>query len=328
MKIFSLVLGCVLSASVIATPSAPSGYAARPEVQEFIASVSKRHDMDAAELRRLFAQAQIQPGVIKAMTPLPQGKRSWSTYRGNFVNARRIEAGQRFMQTHAETLRRAESEYGVPKEIVAAIIGIETEYGRHMGNYRVIDALSTLSFDYPRRADYFRGELEEFLLLSREANIDVLEAKGSYAGALGIPQFMPSSVRRHGVDYDGDRRCDLRNPADAIGSVANFLKKHGWVADLPISAKTTATTEEVRALADGSVLPNRSAEELRRAGLIFDPTISDETLGILVELDSAQASSEFRVAFQNFYVLTRYNRSSFYASAVTDLAEALKSPGF
>ncbi|HKO87277.1 MAG TPA: lytic murein transglycosylase B [Burkholderiales bacterium] len=325
MKRFLLLAVAFLSASATAAPSVEPPYAARPEVQAFITAVSQKHNFDEVELQRLFSQARMHPGVIKAMTPLPQGKRSWKTYRGNFVNARRIEAGHRFMQIYAEALQRAEVQYGVPREIIAAIIGVETEYGRNMGTYRVIDALSTLSFDYPRRADYFRDELEEFLLLSRESKVDAAELQGSYAGALGIPQFMPSSIRRYGVDHDGDQLRDLRNPVDAIGSVANFLQKHGWVSGGPISVSAVAEGEAFRAFADGSVLPAHPVAELRRAGVKFDAGIANDMQSILIELDSADAPAEYRVAFQNFYVLTRYNRSSFYASAVTDLAEALKS---
>ena len=305
--------------------SSSTSYEARPEVQAFIASMSARHDFDATSLQTLFGTARFQHQIIKAMTPSPPGQRSWRVYRSNFLSARRIEGGLRFGQDYAAELARAETQFGVPRHVIAAIIGIETEFGRNMGTYRVLDVLTTLSFDYPRRADYFRGELEEFLLLNRELKGDATELKGSYAGAIGIPQFMPSSLRRYAVDFDADGRRDLRNSAaDAIGSVGNFLAQHGWTANTPIAAKATVEGEAFRGLIDGGVMPNRRAAELRAAGVSFDPSISDDTPCVLIELDSTDAPAEYLVGFPNFYVLTRYNRSSFYASAALALAEALK----
>lgn len=310
-----------------ATCAQETSYAARPEVQDFIASMSTRHDFDREVLQKLFAQARYRENIIKAMTPQAKGERSWLSYRANFVNARRIEAGQRFLRDNEAALQRAEMQYGVPRTIIAAIIGVETEYGRNMGVHRVLDALATLSFDYPRRAEYFRGELEEYLLLSREQGFDAAEIKGSYAGAIGLPQFMPGSVRRYAVDFDEDGRRDLRSsPGDAIGSVANFLAVHGWKAGTPAATAAQVEGEDYRPLMDGGVTPKHPAAAFRRARVNFDADITDDEKCVLIELDSRDAPSEYRVGLHNFYVLTRYNRSSFYASAVLDLAEALKQP--
>ena len=315
----------VLLAAFVCNVHADGPYTARPEVQRFIAEISARHGFDPATLQAIFEQARHQQSVIKAITPLPPGQRSWRVYRDNFVSVKRIESGLRFKRDYDTALQRAEAEYGVPRDIIAAIIGVETEYGRNMGNHRVLDALSTLSFDYPRRAEYFLSELEEYLLLSRELNANPAEMKGSYAGAIGVPQFMPSSIRRYAVDFDGDGRRDLRNsPIDAIGSIASFLKSHGWVAGAPIAFPATVEGDAFRALIDGGVATNRRADELRGAKVRFDRTVADDVPVVLIELESPDVASEYRVGLQNFYVLTRYNRSSFYASAVLALAEALK----
>lgn len=307
------------------TKAADSGYAARPEVQNFIAEMNRKHGFETAVLQSAFEQARFKESIIKAITPLPPGQRSWRTYRDNFLIPRRIEGGLQFKRDHAAALEKAEAEYGVPRDIIVAIIGIETEYGRNMGGHRVLDALATLAFDYPRRAEYFGTELEEFFLLAREANLDVTQIKGSYAGAIGFPQFMPSSIRRHAVDFDGDGRRDLRSsPTDAIGSVGNFLNKHGWVAGAPIAIPATVEGGEFRPLIDGGVATNRRADELRAGKVRFDAAIADDTPVVLIELESPDAPAEYRVGFHNFYVLTRYNRSSFYANAVLELAQALK----
>jgi membrane-bound lytic murein transglycosylase B len=306
------------------TSSEPQNYQARDDVAAFIEEMHAKYDFAPEALRALFAETFYQPSIIKAITPLPSGRRSWKIYRGNFVNENRIARGLRFWRDNEATLIRAEQTYGVPREIIAAIIGIETEFGRNMGNYRVMDALSTLGFDYPRRAEFFRGELAQLLLLARESNIDPLELKSSFAGAIGIPQFMPSSTRRYAVDFDGDGRLDLRaSAADAIGSVANFLQQHGWQSGGAIAAEATLGNEDAQALISDGVEPERPVRELRAAGVQLADTIDDNAMGVLIELQSRDAASEYLVGLHNFYVITRYNRSSFYAAAVLQLAQAL-----
>ena len=231
-----------------------------------------------------------------------------------------------FWHAHRRTLERAQATFGVPAEIIVAIIGIETQYGRTMGSYRVLDALTTLAFDYPRRADYFRSELEELLLYARESDRSPLLFVGSFAGAIGIPQFMPGSIRRFAVDFDRDGQRDLRDSsADAIGSVASFLQQHGWVPGEAIAAPATVEGESFRELTDGGVQPNHLAATLRAAGVRFDERIAPKTSTVLIELDSTDAASEYLVGLQNFYVITRYNRSSFYATAVWALAQEIKA---
>jgi membrane-bound lytic murein transglycosylase B len=230
-----------------------------------------------------------------------------------------------FWRANAATLERAAREFGVPPEIVVAIIGVETEYGRNTGTFRVIDALATLAFDYPRRAEYFRSELEQYLLYTREAGLDAAALRGSYAGAIGIPQFMPGSIRRFGVDFDGDGRRDLRaSRPDAIGSVANFLAAHGWVAGAPVAIAASVQGDAHRALVNGEVVPIYRPEVLRAAGVEFAAPIEPDAPCVLVELESPDSPPVHLVGLQNFYALTRYNRSSFYAAAVNDLADEIK----
>jgi len=316
----------VTALAALAAPCPAQTYADRPEAKAFAAEMVERHGFRAADLERLFAGARYLDSVLTLITPAPPGRRSWQTYRANLLTVRRVEAGVAFWRQNAKALERAAAVYGVPPEIIVAIIGIETEYGRNTGSFRVLDALATLAFDYPRRAEFFRGELEQFLLLAREARTDAGSFRGSYAGAIGIPQFMPGSIRRYAVDFDGNGRIDLRaDPVDAIGSVANFLAQHGWLAGGPIALPAQPAGDRYRPLADGEVDPRRTAAELRAADVTFDPSIDGETPSVLIELESPDAPSEFLVGFRNFYVLTRYNRSSFYAAAVRELAAELKA---
>jgi membrane-bound lytic murein transglycosylase B len=236
------------------------------------------------------------------------------------VTESRIAEGADFWRRNAAVLARATATHGVPEEIIVAIIGVETVYGRQMGNWRVIDALSTLAFDYAPRADYFREELEQYLLFTREQGLDVFSVRGSYAGAIGIPQFMPTSLRRYAVDFNGDGHIDLsRSSADAVGSVANFLKEHGWQAGEPVLFKAKPSPEVLARYMDGSFEPRYPIAELTAAGLEIEPAPPPpDMLGTLVAV-----GAEYRVGLKNFYVITRYNRSALYASAVNDLGEAL-----
>lgn len=327
MKIPIRLIGPLCAAILSAVPlSVAADYVERPEVREFIADMAARHGFEPAVLETLFAEVQQQEAVLRAITPKPVGVRSWQTYRNNFVNTTRIEEGVQFWQAHSAELERAEAQYGVPAEIIVAIIGVETLYGRRTGSFRVLDALTTLAFDYPRRADYFRSELEQLLLYARESNRPPGDLYGSYAGAIGIPQFMPGSIRRFAVDFDGDGQRDLSGSvADAVGSVASFLVMHGWRPGEAIATPAYLTDQRATELIDGGVLPDRPAGALRAAGVHFDANIPDDAEAVLIELDSVDAPSKYLVGLQNFYVITRYNRSSFYATAVWELAEAIRN---
>jgi membrane-bound lytic murein transglycosylase B len=318
---------CALAlAGALGAPAVAQTYADHPEARKFVAEMVERHGFGRRDLERVFADARYLDSVVTLITPLPPGERSWQSYRDLFVTPRRIEAGAQFWRRNARALVRAADTYGVPPEIVVAIIGVETQYGVNTGSYRVLDALATLAFDYPRRAAYFRSELEQFLLFARESQTDAASFRGSYAGAIGIPQFMPGSIRRFAVDFDGDGRRDLRgSPADAIGSVANFLRVHGWAAGAPIAVPARVPGLRARILIDGGVDPLFRADELRELKVEFADAIDDETPSVLIELASPDAPPEYLVGFWNFYVLTRYNRSSFYAAAVLELAQNVKA---
>jgi membrane-bound lytic murein transglycosylase B len=295
-------------------------YGERPEVQAFITELVQRHGFAEGELQTLFSKVKPVDGVMQLMVPAERPP--WEQYRAMFLNDARIEGGLAFWKANRRVLRRAEKQYGVPAQYIVAIVGIETYYGKNMGRWRVIDALSTLAFDYPARAAFFRGELEQYLLLARENNLDVFALRGSYAGAIGIPQFMPGSLRRYGVDFDGDGAIDLRrSPADAIGSVGNFLKSHGWRMGEPVIYRAKGVNEEALKYLDGSVTPKYPLKEIIGAGVELEPTPaaqSADALAVLLAL-----GDEHRVGLQNFWVITRYNRSAFYATAVSDLAAAL-----
>jgi membrane-bound lytic murein transglycosylase B len=327
MKWTFLFLVLLLSTSqAISAPPADRPYGRRAEVREFIREMVRQHGFVQKELAFLFARTRREPAILAAIAPPkdPQA-RSWQAYRARFLTASRIAEGAEFQRRHAAVLERAAREHGVPAEIVVAIIGIETVYGRQMGAYRVIDALSTLAFDYPPRAEFFRSELEQYLLYARETGVDVFSVRGSYAGAIGIPQFMPGSYRRFAVDFDGDGAVNLRMSApDAIGSVANFLARHGWRRGEPIELPAQVKGEAWRKLLEAGIEPATRIGELKELGVETPGGVPAETPVALIELESPGAPTEYRLGLRNFYVLTRYNRSALYAAAVVDLARELQ----
>ena len=331
MKHICVVAILFLSLAVQAAPPAQKPYGKREDVHGFVRQMAERHGFVEHELRFLFSRARREPAILAAIVPPKDAVgRSWLAYRARFVTEKRIAEGAEFWRRHAAALERAAKEHGVPEEIIVAIIGVETVYGRQMGTWRVIDALSTLAFDYPPRAEFFRSELEQYLLFARDAALDVFSVRGSYAGAIGIPQFMPGSYRRFAVDYDGDGAVDLRaSPSDAIGSVANFLVKHGWQrgerVHLPARvAGSNAAEAPHRALLEAGIEPKTALAEMKRYGVETRTDLALETPVALIELESPGAATEYRLGLRNFYVLTRYNRSALYASAVYDLAQEIK----
>ena len=295
----------------------------RPEIEAFIADMNTRHGMGSAELRLILRQARVQPEILRAMsaqaTPRP-----WHRYRPSFVNADRIAGGVRFWNRHEALLARAEAEYGVPAEIVVATIGVETVYGSYTGSHRVLDALTTLAFDFPRRAEFFRGELEHFLLLVRDGVLDPLQMRGSYAGAMGVPQFLPSSFRNYAVDFDGDGRRTLWDgAADSIGSVANYYRSFGWQRGRPIAVPARVEGEGYVALAQQGIEPRFEREALEQAGVVPLEPIGPDAAAMLV-LEGA-AGNEYWLGLNNFYMITRYNRSVNYAMAVFQLAREIRA---
>lgn len=300
-------------------------FSQNPEVKAFISDMHERYGFDVSHLTQQFAAIRPNAVVLRAIRPpaVPEKQRSWQRYRERFVNSQRIAGGLSFWRRNAAILQRAQAIYGVPAEVIVAIIGVETVYGQNMGSFGVLEALASLAFDYPPRADFFRGELEQFLLLARENGVSPLSIKGSYAGAIGIPQFMPSSQRRFAVDFDGDDRIDLRNStADAIGSVARFLQQHGWQYGAPVAVPAMVSGDPAPLLALG-IKPSLTVNELAREGVIAAAT--GDLPAALIDLVTPGAATEYWLGFDNFYVITRYNRSSFYAMSVFQLAEALRA---
>jgi membrane-bound lytic murein transglycosylase B len=300
-------------------------------VRGFIDEMVARHGFVQDELAFLFARARHYPAIVELITPPTHPRaRSWEAYRARFIEPVRIRGGVELAERHATDLKRAEATFGVPAEIIVAIMGVETVYGRNTGNWRVIDALATLAFGYPKRAEFFRAELENYLLFARDHDIDVFSVRGSYAGAIGIPQFMPSSWRKWAVDFDGDGRIDLRGSvADSIGSVANFLRGHGWVAGAPVAFPARVEGESWRELAARDIMPSVATADLGRLGVVSETLaraiVPDGTRAALIELPTPDRPSEYWVGLDNFYVITRYNRSSFYAMSVLELAQAIRA---
>jgi membrane-bound lytic murein transglycosylase B len=305
-----------------------SSYSQREQVQAFAEEFVQRRGGSASELLGILDQAQYQATVERLMTPGGKTvKRSWRVYRSRFVEPLRIRAGVQFWQENEAVLARAAELTGVDAQVIVGIIGVETIFGRQMGSFRVLDALMTLSFDYLRRADYFKTELEQFLILMRETGVDHNTALGSFAGAMGLPQFMPSSVRKHAVDMDGDGVIDLRNNShDAIGSVARYLADYGWVRGEPISVQARISRDaDVAPMLSAGPEPRYTTQQLAALGVAPLGTVSSEAKLLLVDLPTADEGIDYRVGLTNFYVITRYNRSFFYAAAVQDLAEAVSA---
>jgi membrane-bound lytic murein transglycosylase B len=307
--------------------SAPVAAASlNPEIESFIEQLVANQQFDRRQLRRWFSRASVQSGVLKAMAR-PSTARPWHEYRASQVTEARVLGGLEYWQRHAGTLARASSEYGVPEEIIVATIGVETFYGRNTGDINVFDALFTLAFAYPPRADLFRAELEQFLLLARELRRDPLHFRGSYAGALGVAQFLPSSYRRYAVDFDHDGRRDLWNQSDAIGSIANYYKTYGWRAGEPVMVAIEQQAEiagdEFRLLLERGLNPHTTVTAIKRSGATPVELVADDMMASVFSAE-AEIGPRYWIGFNNFYVITRYNRSVNYALAVHELAQELR----
>jgi membrane-bound lytic murein transglycosylase B len=323
-----LLLALAAPLLTVTAATAPAGARARfdlsrADIREFIAQAAARTGLSSQAIEALLAQAEPQASILEAISRPAEAVLPWWQYREHFLTARRIAAGLAFWTEHESLLERIERERGVPAEYLVAILGVETSYGRLTGRYRVLDALATLSFDFPPRAAYFRGELEEFLLLVRKEQVDPLGTRGSYAGAMGAPQFMPSSIRRYAVDSDGKGRSDLWSDwHDVFASVANFFVAQGWRAGEPVLAEARAAAQGDDPLAFRLELDD-TLGSIRERGYTVDSPLPDATPALLVPAEQAESMS-WRVGFTNFYVITRYNHSPRYAMAVSDLARALR----
>nr|WP_129211873.1 lytic murein transglycosylase B [Candidatus Pseudomonas adelgestsugas] len=298
-------------------------YDSSPQVVEFIREMTRDYGFTGEQLMGVFRETQRQQAILDAISRPAERVKQWKEYRTMFLTDVRVAMGVEFWSQHEDVLNRAEQKYGVPAQIIVAIIGIETFYGLNTGSYRVIDALSTLSFDYPPRAEFFRNELREFLLLAREEQVDSLTLKGSYAGAMGLPQFIPSSVRAYAVDFDGDGHINIwSNHGDAIGSVASYFKRHGWVAGEPVVISADVTGRHVYEGLTKGIEPVKTVGELRTLGWSSQNALRDAVLVTAFCLEGINGP-EYWMGLKNFYAITRYNRSVMYAMAVYQLSDML-----
>ena len=310
-------------------------YARSAEAMQFAQDMAERHELNPDWVREMVGQARFLPKVPALMLPSGQfAAKNWNLYRSRFVEPVRIRAGVNFWKKHRTTLAKAEQTYGVPIEILVGIIGVETIYGQQMGNYRVLDALATLTFDFPAahpraqaRQAYFQGELEQFLLLAQQTGISPLVPRGSYAGAMGLGQFMPSSWMRYAVDGNGDGQIDLfADPQDAIHSVANYFVAHGWQQGMPTHYRIDSDPNQadLETLLAPDIRPSFSALQMAEYGLQLEPSGQTHPgLLALIELKNGPKPASYVAGTANFYAVTRYNWSSYYAMAVIELGQAI-----
>lgn len=292
-----------------------------PGIPQFIDEMVAKHQFNREELQQTFQQVEYRPDVIAAITA-PATIKPWYEYRASFLNPLRINGGVEFWKQNAEALKRAEQQYGVPQEMIIAVIGVETLYGRRAGRFRTMDALTTLAFDFPRRADFFRSELEQYLLLAREQKFNLFDIKASYAGALGIPQFMPSSYRKYAVDFNGNGKVDiLGEPEDAIGSIANYLKQYGWKTGEPVAQQASLGNEAFPGTSDKP----RSLAAWEQAGVTPMAMPQGKVPPAWLLDFTMESGKEYWLTYNNFRVITLYNNSNFYAMSVFQLSEAIRT---
>ena len=296
----------------------------RDDVKQFIAHLAGTSPFTKHQLRKILKAAQSQPAIIEAMDRPAEKAKPWSEYRPIFITERRIREGTDFWIAHRQALDQASIRSGVAPEYLAAILGVETYYGRLTGSYRVLDALATLAFDYPARAKFFRDELEQFLLLTRDSGLDPLSVKGSYAGAMGAPQFMPSNYRRYAVDAEADGHINLWTDwPDVCASVGNYLKEHGWNAGEPVLSEASVAPDKAAELDGRKLALSETVGSLRTKGVNFESPLPEDAPALLIAADDTDGV-HWRVGYNNFFVITRYNHSALYAMAVFELAAAVK----
>ena len=320
--VISIAVGVLLFSSTAV--QAANGYLGNPKVEQFIGNMVAEHGFKATELRRLFAEANYKQNIIDAMTRPAEKVKPWSDYRKIFYTRKRIAQGVQFWRENADTLARAEKEFGVDPAVIVAIIGVETYYGRNKGSFKVIDALSTLAFDYPKRSRFFTKQLEHFLLLAQEQKQDPLTLIGSYAGAMGFGQFIPSSYRDYAVDYDKDGFADIwNNTTDAIGSVANYFAEHGWKDGDQVTTRIKLKPDYNPDMISKSLKPDRTILEYSEHGYFPVDFASPDAMASAIKFDGSNGA-EFWFGLHNFYVITRYNHSNMYAMAVYQVSRAIR----
>ena len=321
MRIIFLLFLAFLSTGCATIP-----YVQRPDVQAFVDKMDTQHGFDRAKLCAIFSQTHPDPCIMKMMQkPAEQRPKTmlWYQYRAIFLTPERAQAGARFWRQNAEALAAAEKCYGVPAQIIVAIVGVETQYGKHKGDFKVMNTLTNLAFDYPRRAKFFKNELEQYLLFTGEQHLNPLDLQGSYEGAMGLPQFMPSSCRTYGVDFSGGHHMDLvNNSADAIASIGNYFKTHGWQTGMPVAVRANVTSNNALHFVRKSLKPYWSMSYLASYGITPQKQVGSENLSTLMVFD-VESGSQYWMGFKNFYVISRYNSSRYYAMAVYQLSEKI-----
>jgi len=329
--IFWFALVCFLPACAHAPKIKPIDFEESNEVNDFIDYMASRHGFTRDELKVVFNQVQFNTKSLQLIKPAPITQpKNWMAYRARFIEPIRIKAGVHFWNKYEEELNRAEKKFGIPAQIIVGIIGVETVFGKDVGKFRVVDVLATLGFTYPptpnrdARMRYFRGELEHVLLFSREFGIDPFSLLGSYAGAIGWPQFMPSSIRQYAVDFDGNGKIDLRNsPIDAIGSVANFLSQHGWTPGLPLVFPAKINSDHPESKLATELNATFTLQELADVAVPAQENPPPQLLYGLIDLQNGQNPTTYWFATNNFFAITKYNRSYFYAMSVIELGKAV-----
>ncbi len=319
MKLYPLCLFLLL----VLAPAFALDYDEKAELHQFVRELVDEHEFDESSLYSIFDQAVYKQTVIDAISRPAEKALEWKEYRKIFLTSSRIKDGVEFWESNQATLVRAEEAYGVPASVIVAVIGVETLYGKRMGSYRVLDSLTTLAFDYPPRGAFFRKQLKEFLLLVREGDHDITKLLGSYAGAMGYGQFIPSSYRNFAIDFDDDGVRDIwLNPVDAIGSVANYLQKHGWREGEPISSRARVSGDQFLNLFDDRLKPSITVKELTTKGVVPVDIVDEGQKATPIRL-RGKHGAEYWVGLYNFYVITRYNHSKLYAMAVYQLSREL-----
>jgi peptidoglycan lytic transglycosylase B len=322
MNRFNTFFGLFYLLIFVSQPVA-ANFEQRPEVTKFIDEMVAEHNFDALSLSESFSRVKLSKSIVEAISR-PAEAKPWYKYRPIFLTKDRIKLGVKFLHDNKKTLLRAEQVYGVPAEIITAIIGVETRYGKHAGRYKVINSLSTLAFNYPKRSKFFRSELKHFFLLAREQKMEPHTVMGSYAGAMGIPQFISSSYRNYAIDFDGDDFIDIwNNPVDAIGSVGNYFKVHGWQAGKVVAVRAIVENDKYLAALSKGLEPHLAVSELENYGITAKQSLTNDVKIKLLEYEQKDGS-EFWLGFDNFYVITRYNHSALYAMAVYQLAEEIR----
>jgi membrane-bound lytic murein transglycosylase B len=317
-----LMLGAVVA--VVLNGSAHADYSQRADVRAYVAELVAEHGFAAEELNDLFARAERKQSILDAIARPAERTLKWHEYRDIFIEEPRIAQGLEFWNDHEAVLAQAEAQFGVAPEYVVAILGVETRYGRITGGYRVLDALVTLGFDYPPRADFFRRELTQFLLLAREEGHNPLTLTGSYAGAMGYGQFIPSSFRSFAVDFDGDGLRDIwSNPEDAVGSIANYFERHGWRAGEDVVLQVEVDGDRAAGIANATLDLTHTVAELERLGVAVDGLPGEAPAALFMM--EGEHGQEYWLGLNNFHVITRYNRSRLYALAVHQLGQHIKS---